>query len=118
MRRFPFELQALAEVLPSPLIRSALEEAGKRDQRVRKLPLELVSWLLVGMGLFRGLSIELVLMRVVAALGDAARWGMAECPHSTSIARARDRLGSAIGVVFSKLAAVLLEENAHSHTWR
>jgi hypothetical protein len=118
MRRSQFELQALAEVLPLSLVRSSLLEAGKADRRVRKLPLDLVAWLLVGMGLFRGLSIEAVLQRVVTALGGVATWGMAECPHATSIARARDRLGNAIATIFRNLADLLVRESAALDMWR
>jgi hypothetical protein len=111
------ELAAVAEFLSLSFLRSSLQEEGKRDQRIRKLPLDLVALLLVGMGLFRGLSIEAVLDRVATALGDVVTWGVAERPHATSIARARDRLGTALVSIYRKLTDRLTVEHAAMDRW-
>ncbi|RMG15744.1 MAG: hypothetical protein D6731_07695, partial [Planctomycetota bacterium] len=44
-----------------------------------------VVWLVVGMGLFRRLSIPNVLRRIRESLGGSLRWDLAELPHSTSM---------------------------------
>ncbi len=49
-------LGALARVLPTGLIQEVLNE--KSDQRVRKLPLQVIVWLVVGMSLYRDLNIQ------------------------------------------------------------
>jgi Insertion element 4 transposase N-terminal/Transposase DDE domain len=114
-----FELAALARVLPLSLIREALEAAGKQGERRRKLPPELVTWLLIGMGLFRDLSIPNVLKRVVDGLAGVVSWGRAEVPCSTSIAHARDRLGwETVREIFRRLAEVLLGKHSDATTWR
>lgn len=113
-----FELAALATVLPLSLIRDALEETDKQGERRRKLPPELVTWLLIGMGLFRDLSIQSVLQRVVDGLAGVASWGRAEVPCSTSIAHARDRLGwETVRLIFHRLAEVLRGKHASATTW-
>src|SRR5947208_2550866 len=79
------EFAALARVLPVSLVRETLVECGREAKRRRKLPPELVTWLVVGMGLYRSLSIPCVLEQIGQALGDALGWGRAERPHATSI---------------------------------
>ena len=56
-------LGALAKVLPPGLIQEALDAREKSDQRIRKLPLPVVMWLVVGMSLYRNLNIQNVLRR-------------------------------------------------------
>lgn len=113
------EVAALARVLPLSLIREVLVEAGKQGQRQRKLPSELVVWLVVGMGLFRGLSVQNVLQQVVDGLGGLCSWGPAELPHKTSIAQARDRVGwEVLRTIFQRLAAHLAGVHAGATTWR
>lgn len=105
MRGTSFDLPALMGVVPSGLVGTAIRKAGRQSKRLRKLPDLVVFWLVVGMGLERGHSIPRVLSRVARALGDVVRWGRAERPHSTSIAKARDRLGwELVRTVFRQLA--------------
>ncbi len=52
-----FALGALTKVLSREVVASALATHGKVAQRACKLPPELVTWLVVAMGLFRSLSI-------------------------------------------------------------
>lgn len=120
LKRQQFELKALTEVLPSSLIAECLSEAGKKDQRSDgKLPMALLPWLLIGMGLFRDLSIAQVLSRVVAATGGLVRWGRAELPHATSLAKARDRLGwEVVRAIFRRFAALLTEHHSTALLWR
>jgi hypothetical protein len=113
------ELAALTRVLPHSLIEMVLREAGKQGQRLRKLPPDLVVWLVVGMGFFRGLSTSNVLQRIVEGLGGMFGWGPAEAPHKTSIAQARDRLGwKVVRTLFQRLAGSLAGIHEEATTWR
>lgn len=114
-----FELTVLARVLPASLVRAVLDDFDKGAKRRRKLPPELVVWLLIGMGLFRNLSIPAVLRRVVDGLNGAVSWGLAELPCATSLAHARDRLGwEAVREIFRRLADLLLRRHVDATTWR
>lgn len=113
------ELAALSRVLPISLVRDVLKDLGKEGQRRRKLSGELVVWLVVGMGLFRGLSVQNVLRRIAEELGGLCPWGPAEVPHKTSIAQARDRVGwEVFRTIFQRLAGRLAEVHAEATTWR
>jgi len=114
-----FSLGALASVFPPGLITSAIASAGKQAKRLRKLPPDLVLWLVVGMGLFRALSIPSVLARIVGVLGMAVSWGLKELPHSTAISEARDRLGwQVVRTIFARLAAALAKKHEAENLWR
>jgi hypothetical protein len=114
-----FELSAVARVLPSALIQDALREEGREEQRQRKLPAELVAWLVIALGLYRGLSISNVLARLAGELCDTLPWGKAELPHSTSICHARDRLGwTVLRRIFQSLADMLNQAQGELNRWR
>ena len=118
MTRPPFELAALGQVLPAELIRDVLEHTDRQAKRRRKLPPELVTWLVVGMAVFRSLSIANVLRRVVDGLGGDVSWGRAELPSATSIAHARDRLGwETVREIFRRLAELLGRRHSAASTW-
>ena len=87
-------------------------------KRRRKLPPELVTWLVIGMGLYRWLKIESVLARVADSVGGVF-WGPAELPHCTSITQARDRLGwRVVRTLFQRLVARLRADTAAATSWR
>ncbi len=114
-----FALGALTKVLSREVVASALATHGKVAQRACKLPPELVTWLVVAMGLFRSLSIQSVLARVVEGLQVAVRFGLGELPHATSIAEARDRLGwEVVRDIFDLLANTLAERHETEMRWR
>ena len=113
------QLDALAEVLPPTLVAEVLEEAGRRAKRQRKLPPQTVAWLVVGMALFRQLSILNVLRRLADSLGAGLNWGLAELPHATSVSHARDRLGwEAVRLLFRRFAALLRSREVAQWRWR
>lgn len=92
---------------------------GKDAKRNRKLPPELVMWLVIGMGLFRDLSIPNVLLRVVDGMKGVVSWGLAEIPCATSLAQARDRLGwETVRELFRRFADELFVRHAAAATWR
>lgn len=114
-----FDLAAFTKVLPVSTVLKVLTEVGALEKRSRKLPSEVVLWLLIGMGLFRGVNIPDVLRRVASGLTGLVSWGPAEVPCSTAIASARDRLGfDAVREVFRRLADLLLGRYAKTTTWR
>lgn len=113
-----FELPCLQRVLSAELIAQALAEYDRQGKRRRLLPPPVVFWLVVGMGLFRSLNVQVVLGRVRDSLSDAVGWGPAEPPHTTSITQARDRLGwRVVRAIFEKLAELLSGRHAQADTW-
>ena len=113
-----YALEALGKVLSRELVADTLTEAGKVARRACKLPPDLVAWLVVGMGLFRGLSVRSVLARVVERLQLPVRFDVAELPHATTIAEARDRLGwEVMRTLFGRLATALARHEGAT-LWR
>jgi hypothetical protein len=112
-------LAVLGETLPGSLIEETLQAEGVVPQRMRKLPPDLVAWLVVAMGLYRSLSITNVLRRVVDGLTGFVRFGVAELPCATSISHARDRLGwKAVRALFQRHVEPMLLEHQRATTWR
>lgn len=113
MRRAVVSLRALLQVVPMDLVREAIVAAGRKSKRVRKLPDVVVFSLLLGMGLYRELSISNVLERVAEALGSL-RWGPSEQPCKTSIAKARDRFGWLLArTIFRQLTRHFAARHGH-----
>ena len=110
-------LAALAGVLPASLIEETLKAEGVAAKRTRKLPPDLVTWLVVGMALFRSLGIQNVLRKIVEGTEPFVRFGFAELPCATSIAQARDRLGwKTVRTLFERLAEGLVQKHAPAAT--
>ena len=88
-----FCLEVFASVLTPEWIDEALERTGRETKRERKLTASLSVWLLIGMGLFRKLSIQNVLARLGTIPGVGSLWENGEVPPSGSDVQARDRVG-------------------------
>jgi hypothetical protein len=115
------KVEALASVVQPDEIARVLEETGKWSRRIRKLPAQLVVWLVIGMALFRDLSIANVLQRLVRGLGMQVPWMATpeQAPASRSVTRARDRLGfEVIRRLFRLLAKRLCAEHEEQNLWR
>ena len=67
-----FSLGPFNEILRPEVIKQALVDANVVEKRKRKLPSVLVVWQLIGMGLYRTLSIENVLRKVGNGPGSKA----------------------------------------------
>jgi len=112
-------LSALARVLPAEFVMSVLERCGVAAARRRKLPPEVVVWLLIGMGLMHGQGVRKVLRRLVDCLGPGLGFNWSELPHSTSVSQARTRLGwEAMRELFRALAAKLRDDVCENSRWR
>lgn len=94
-------------------IDAALTLTGTATVRKRRLPAEQVVWLVLGMALFRNLSIEEVVREL-----DLALPGSAEVVPS-AIAQARQRLGAApMQWLFERTAEVWAHQSADKLRWR
>lgn len=96
-------------------IERALASEGPGKTRNRKLPLGQVVWLVVGMALFRNLSITEIVRVLELTLPDAKRRPMT----SGAIAQARQRLGAeAMEWLFKETARKWAADSADAHAWR
>jgi hypothetical protein len=110
------EVDALARVLPQAMIAEVLSETERGSKRERKLPAPLVMWLVIGLGLYRNLSVENVLERIATSL----RWRpwTDRAPCATSVTTARDRLGwETVRLLFRRFAASLTSKFKSANLW-
>jgi hypothetical protein len=111
-------LVALSGLITPEFVERALRSEEVSAKRRRKLPPELVTWLVVAMALFRTLAIENVLRRVLDGLEGFRRFGFAELPCATSIAHARDRLGwKPVRALFESLVSAVLPNHVEACSW-
>jgi len=112
-----FSVEALAQHLKCSWIDEARKATGRASQRIRKLPARFVIWLVIGMALFRRLSIQNVLRRVGAPLGGVSLW--AEEPSSAAVTKARERVGpEPLALVGERLAGSLHDRFGPALCWR
>tara|TARA_Y100000588_G_scaffold258836_1_gene273512 strand:+ start:234 stop:605 length:372 start_codon:yes stop_codon:yes gene_type:complete len=84
----PDSLALFQKELPLEWINQALDETNKASMRRRKLPAELVVWLLVGIGLYRDRPITDVLEKLDLKLSNS----LGESIAPSTIPQARKRL--------------------------
>lgn len=108
-------LDALRAHLNPDWIEEALCYTGNASIRRRRLPAEQVIWLVIGMALYRGESIEEVVERLDLALPDKRGTLIAK----SAIAQARQRLKpETLEYLFAVTAAEWSARSAASHKWR
>lgn len=96
-------------------IEDALCATGAASVRRRRLPAEQVVWLVIGMALLRGESIE----RVVAMLDLSLPGAKGQTAAKSGITKARQRLGEdALAYLFGVTADRWVSQSADSHRWR
>jgi hypothetical protein len=96
-------------------IEEALELTGTATVRCRRLPADMVIWLVLGLALFRNDSIPNVLRTLDLALPDRKKRSVT----SGAIAQARDRLGDEpLRWLFVRSAQKWARESADKHRWR
>lgn len=86
----PGHLGELTRIIPFEMVDAALETAGGREQRVRRLPSRVVVYLLLAGALFTGMGWRQVWSRLAAGLADPAR-----CPSGSALTEAMRRVGPA-----------------------
>ena len=88
--RSPPDWRRLGAHLPYEWIEAALEYKGKASIRVRRLPAQQVVWLVIGLALYRHLSIKEVLDDLDLALPELE----GRCVTASAACQARERLGA------------------------
>lgn len=87
-------LGVLAEVIPRDFIEDALNETGKREQRVRLLPAHVMVRFCQAMCLFFDDDYEEVMRKLVGSLKSMGNWqDNWRVPTTSAITQARQRLG-------------------------
>jgi hypothetical protein len=97
-------------------VRRVLTATGTASVRKRKLPAELVVWLVLGMALLRDRSIDEVVQHLDLVLPEIKK---DDEVSRTAVVRARDRLGCApLAVLFGETAQRWAGEAAAALRWR
>jgi hypothetical protein len=109
------KLEGLKRHLQPRWIEEALAAAGTVTLRRRRLPAEQVIWMVIGMGLIRGLSIEEVVDKLELALPDKKGTLIAK----SAISKARQRVGEdPLAYLFFATAAEWATRSADADRWR
>src|SRR5579872_7422687 len=88
-RRGECSIEALAQVIAPSQVAIALAEAGVRSRRIRRLPMPLVVWIVILLGLFRRLSQENLLERLQGGFWTVTLW-RGKTPTDSALSKARD----------------------------
>jgi Insertion element 4 transposase N-terminal len=86
-----FDLGALTGLLPLAVVRQAVADCGRAEQRVRALPAVLVVYFVIGLALFSGQGYREVLRKISVHLRPGG--GGYPIATSSALSRARRRLG-------------------------
>ncbi len=114
-----FSIEVFASVLKPEWIEEVLDACGRHRKRDRKLTAPFTLWLLVGMGLFRSLSIQNVIRRLGCIPGVGSLWQNAEAPTSASDVEARTRLGfGPLRMLLEKLRDWILVTYRDAMSWK
>lgn len=106
-------LERMAQALPQEWVEASLKETGMASLRRRRLPAEQVIWLVIGMALMRGRSIDDVASKLEIARPSATGRDVAR----SALSQARQRVGAApLKWLFEKMA-VWACERAQSQRW-
>lgn len=111
----PERFEELARHLDPEWVERALRATGTTTIRRRRLPAEQVVWLVIGMGLFRGESIERVVDALQIPLPDRDETAVAK----SAISQARQRLPEEpLAYLFETTAAEWATRSAEALRWR
>jgi len=111
----PSSFEELGRHLDPAWIERALRATGTTTIRRRRLPAEQVIWLVIGMGLYRGESIERVVDLLDIPLPDRDDTAVAK----SAISQARQRLPEEpLAYLFETTAAEWATRSALAHRWR
>ncbi|MBH0005019.1 MULTISPECIES: IS4 family transposase [unclassified Pseudoalteromonas] len=110
----PDSLSTFQKHIPLEWISNVLEQTDKASIRKRKLPAELVVWLIIAMGLFRDRSISDVVEKLDLTLTDT----LGDTVAPSAIPQARQRLSSdPLQALFHLCAAHWTQEEDADDTW-
>jgi len=112
----PVSCGNLKSKLPLKWIRSCLANNGIATVRRRKLPVEQIAWLLVGMALYRNRSIAEIVDRLDLVVPDSN--GKKQYVSKAAITPARNRLGvDPMKDLFETSAKQWGNDSSKKHTW-
>ena len=118
----PTAFKRFGRLLHAEWIEAALEETGTASVRKRKLPAQLVVWLVIGMALFRDKAIQEVVSHLGLVLPSKKKKGGGKGKESlvpSAIPQARYRVGaSPMEMIFSRTADKWAHAEADKDRWR
>ena len=110
--RRPEVFADFANDLTDKIIVEACLAVGYKDQRKRKLPVESLIWLVIGMAIFRDRSISNV-------VGHLHLWRGKEQPTEPAIVQRRQAIGAqALEMIFNFTSEEWALDSAEKHRWR
>lgn len=110
----PEQLETLRRNLDPAWIEAALAASGTATVRRRRLPVEEVVWVVLGMALFRDRPMEDIVSKL-----DLALPGSGGTVARSSVVQARQRLGSEpMKWLFERSASAWAHASADAHRWR
>ena len=110
-------LETFTQTIDLSLIQQALSATGTASIRNRKLPADRVIFLILGMALFRNISIQAVCDHLHLTLPNQA--AQSQSIRSSSLTQARDRLGiEPFQNLFKLLTSKFTLEHTNFDTWR
>lgn len=114
-----FSIEVFASVLKPEWVEEVLKACDRRGERDRKLTAPFTLWLIVGMGLYRSLSIQNVIHRLGSIPGLGSLWENAETPTSASDVEARTRLGfGPLRMLLERLRDWILSKYREAMSWK
>jgi hypothetical protein len=88
-------LEALSRFVPPETIHAVLTQAGRHNQRIRRLPATAVVWLVIAIGIWTNLDIPAIFRQVVGTLRSLLLVMSANHPPcKAALSQARTRLGA------------------------
>jgi hypothetical protein len=114
-----FSIEVFASILKPEWIQGVLEATDRLGKRERKLTAPFTLWLVVGMCLYRNLSIQNVIHRLGNLPGIGSLWKDGEAPTSASDTEARTRLGfGPFRLLLEKLRDWILLTYREAMSWK
>jgi hypothetical protein len=114
----PAAFEFASQNIEANWIEDALQETGMKSIRRRKLPSDVVAWLVIAMAIFRDRSIAAVLSHLGLAQGDDMVGGRGKVAPA-AIPQARQRVGpKPIEAIFRKSVQVWSEKLADLDCWK
>lgn len=111
----PEEFSQFAQDVPAEWIEQALSATGTATLRKRRLPVEQVPWLVIGMALYRDRPITDIVNKLDLAMPSP----LSPTVAPSAVVQARDRLGEApMAWLFAKTADQWAHQEAGRDRWR